>query len=288
MSARDPNGLLLDDILLTDGDLKSEGLNPQQRQEISNKHKKGNKLASGELFSDPAVDALKSQGLVLEITHVPSGLPLEFAAFITGYDDKYASTWSPVDAYGRMDTMPVYQNTRRSLSLGWDVPSFSVEEAKQNFSKLSMLEKFLYPEYEPGDLGASTIKSPPLLRVKFGNLIMNAETEKGLLGYVGGFNTAPDLEMGFHIEGTKMYPKLFSLSLDLTVLHEHNLGWNRKKFRGGKAGYPYGIIDATNTSQGTETQEKDQSAPPQVQEARASTTLGSGGMMNPGDPSSNI
>ena len=271
MANQDPNGFLLDDIVLSENDLKG-GITEQQRDDI-----RKTKLKPGQLLSDPAVDNLMNVGPVLEITHVPSGTSLTFAAFITAFDDKFSSSWSTVDAYGRMDTMPVYQNTRRAMTVGWDVPSYSLAEAKKNFSKLSILEKFLYPEYETGDLGASTIKSAPLLRMKFGNFMVNAETGQGLLGYVGGFSFTPDLEAGFHMEGAKMYPKVYSLSADFTVLHEHNLGWDKnKKFRGGKTGYPYGVQDSSNTSRGEQTQEKNQSAPSQVQEARNKATLGSG------------
>ena len=237
MANQDPNGFLLDNIVLSEEDLKG-GLTEQQRDDI-----RRTKLKPGQLLSDPAVDNLMNIGPVLEITHVPSGTSLTFG----------------------------YQNTRRAMSVGWDVPSYSLAEAKQNFSKLSILEKFLYPEYETGDLGASTIKSAPLLRMKFGNFMVNAETGQGLLGYVGGFSFTPDLDAGFHMDGAKMYPKVFSLSADFTVLHEHNLGWDKnKKFRGGKTGYPYGVQDSSNTSRSEQTQEKNQS------EARNNATLGSG------------
>ena len=156
MASSDPNGFLLDNIVLSQEDLKG-GITEQQRDDI-----RKTRLAPGELLSDPAVDNLMNIGPILEITHVPSAQTLKFAAFITAFDDKFSSSWSTVDAYGRMDTMPVYQNTRRAISVGWDVPSFSLAEAKKNFSNLSILEKFLYPEYEgDSDLGASTIKSAP-------------------------------------------------------------------------------------------------------------------------------
>ena len=278
MANQDPNGFLLDNLAMSKEDIKG-GITEQHREDI-----RKTKLAPGELLSDPAVDNLMAQGLVLVMTHVPTGRDVSFPAFLTAFSDNFTSNWTPIDAYGRMDTMPVYQNTRRAISVAWELPSYSVMEAKQNFSKISLLEKFLYPEYESGDLGASTIKSAPLLRIKFGNLITNAETGGGLLGYVGGVSTSPDIEAGFHVEGTKMYPKVFVLSLEFTVLHEHNLGWDKnKKFRGGKSGYPYGIQDASDTARGAETQEKNQSAPTQVQEARNNMTLGSGGMMSPGD-----
>ena len=103
-------------------DPNSGGMTEQQREDI-----RKTKLAPGELLSDPGVDSLVNQGLILEITHVPTSMSASFPAFLTSFSDNFASSWTPVDAYGRMDTMPVYQNTRRSISVGWELPSFSVE-----------------------------------------------------------------------------------------------------------------------------------------------------------------
>ena len=268
MKLRDPNALSInDDIAAETIDWESEGPTSQQREEALN--------PENEIPTDPAVDSLNQQGYQLEITSVHTGLSVTFPAFLTQFEDTFSSSWSTVEAYGRMDTMPVYQNTRRSINLGWDVPSFSITEAKNNLRKLAMLEKFLYPEFDSGDLGATTIKTAPLFRIKFANLIMNADNEKGLLGYInGGFSTSPDVDQGFHMDKGKIYPKLFSLSVQFTVLHEHSLGWeNGTKFRGGAAGFPYGQQDPTTNLGKTLSQEKNEQAPDNVRESRNNLIL---------------
>tara|TARA_Y100000310_G_C20073375_1_gene530445 strand:+ start:78 stop:458 length:381 start_codon:yes stop_codon:yes gene_type:complete len=62
----------------------------------------------------------------------------------------------------------------------------------------------------------------------------------GLLGYVGGFTNAPMLDVGFiESQDGNIYPKSYAMSCTFTVLHEHDLGWDRSgNFRGGE-GYPY-------------------------------------------------
>ena len=263
MKLRDPNGLSIDDGITAETlSWESEGITSQQREEA--------KSPRDEIPTDPAVDSLNNQGYQLEITSVHTGLTVSFPAFITTFDDNFSSTWSSVDAYGRMDSMPVYQNTRWTINLAWDVPSFSITEAKNNFRKLALLEKCLYPEYDSGENGATTIKSAPLFRIKFANLIMNADNERGLLGYInGGFQTQPDVDQGFHMENGKIYPKVFSLSVPFTVLHEHSLGWeNGTKFRGGTAGFPYGQQDPTTNLGKVSSQEKNEQAPDNVRESR--------------------
>ena len=115
------------------------------------------------------------------------------------------------------------------------------------------------------------------MRVSFGNLIRDAKTGKGLLGYVNGFTFDPDLELGmfagkpfadkrpqFDIQSqdikktnnlvgfdVEYYPKAYRLNFEFTVLHEHPLGFrmdssgkfvfgdNETKL--GDMNFPYGV-----------------------------------------------
>ncbi len=100
------------------------------------------------------------------------------------------------------------------------------------------------------------ISAPPLIKISFANLISGADAPKskgkdksgkpdepgsgkkkagdagsqdllagsGLLGYIGSLNWKPALDMGMFSSGNKFYPKVISLSIDFTVLHQHFLG----------------------------------------------------------------
>ena len=111
------------------------------------------------------------------------------------------------------------------------MPSAGFLEAQENLAKASKMMRFLYPSYRE-DNNASTITKPPLLRMKFVNLIKKDDT-KGLLGKASGFTFAPDLEVGFwdgHPNGLgetfSLYPKLLRFSCEFSVIHEHHLGWH--------------------------------------------------------------
>lgn len=192
---------------------------------------------------------------------------VKFSAFVNEFQDNYTQTWNSTSVYGKPDAIETYQNTRRVISLGWTVPSNGPREGYGNMVKLEALIKMLYPVYKNvGDV--STIQSPPLLRLKFANLVRNmANPGRGLLGHTQGFNFAPDLEAGFYNtkhpsqapdtafpKGYKGFiPKTYRMSCQFIVLHEHDLGFDTKgDFRTTPAGtsgdeeaaFPYGFYSS--------------------------------------------
>ena len=88
------------------------------------------------------------------------------------------------------------------------------------------------------------LSKAPLIRLKFANLINDSvkPAGEGLLGYVGNLNINPTLDMGMFTENKKLYPKVYSLSIDFTVLHEHDLGKTSPvgKLFGDAKSFPYG------------------------------------------------
>jgi len=184
----------------------------------------------------------------LAITHIPTGRTVSFPAYLENFSDMYTSEWNAEDVYGRMDPIATFISTRRSLSLSWNVPAASYEEAQLNLGKMNNLLSFLYPLYEAESVGGATaINQAPLVRISFGNLVRNPVTGKGLLGYLNGFTFDPDLEAGmFYGDPTKtrqgvdmnfdsdaLYPsveylpKTFRVNTEFNVLHEHSLGFQR-------------------------------------------------------------
>ena len=203
---------------------------------------------------EPYTDSLandKDQRII--ITHVPSDQTVVFKAFLTQFEDRYKSDWEDEDVYGRMDPISTFVRTRRSISLGWDVPAASIEEAQRNLVHTSRLIQFLYPVYEPVP-GNNIINTSPLLRIKFMNWVQNTDPQQttenitGLLGKVNGFTYAPDLEAGAfdpmpqartpeeggrliaNLNNFEAFPKLIKFACEFTVFHEHPLGWSQDGF----------------------------------------------------------
>ena len=133
-----------------------------------------------------------------------------------------------------MDQIATFINTRRAVSIAWNVPAYSYDNARANLQDLNKLLSFLYPLYDSESGGATAINQSPLMRIEFGNLIRNADTGGGLLGYVNGFTFDPDLEGGMFYGkpsgGAVDYeylPKTFRLNTEFNILHEHSLGFER-------------------------------------------------------------
>lgn len=174
-----------------------------------------------------------------------TGKSVSFYAYITAYTENYASDWNIQAVYGRTDPIANFRGNTRNLTLAWDVPAATVEEAKQNLTNFDSLNKMLYPYYSksggtvskenitPAPAGdtvayssnALSLSKSPLVRIKFANLIQagNGNT-KGLLGYITSLSWNPVIEMGMFTEGGSLYPKVVSLNVNFGVLHEYDRG----------------------------------------------------------------
>ncbi len=166
----------------------------------------------------------------------------EFVPFVTSYADNWSSDWSAEHVFGRSDPIYQWKSTGRSISLGFKVVAGSYREAYTNMCNVSKLTRMLYPYYADGRFSLATaVGKAPLVRLRWGNLIMNsqdavwtagvgsaeAEYQNGLLGVIRSLSVTPDLDEGM-IEGpgpASYYPKLWNISVDFGVLHENILGW---------------------------------------------------------------
>jgi len=172
-----------------------------------------------------------SLGQFISFEHVPSGKIVYFKAFLTKYTDAYKSNWKGETGYGRMDNVQMFQQTTRQVQIGFNVVAGSLEEAKDNLTKISTFAQMLYPTFESSG-GAQTIKAAPLIKIKFMNWAQNSQTRSGLLGACGGFTFSPTMEPGVFTTREKggtnvIYPKEVMIETSLTIIHEHPLGWKK-------------------------------------------------------------
>ena len=202
---------------------------------------------------------LAYSGQWIEFYHLVSNQNVLFKAFVTDYNDDFTSEWSEEDAYGRMDPIASFKRTKRSISLTWDMPAASPDEAQENLRKKALMYQMLYPSYE--NVGpANIIKSPPIFKAKFMNLInnyaINGEMTSadstptpadasiaGLMGYFTQFNIKPDFDPGVFVIDGNLFPKLLKASCKFTVLHQEELGWDSSGSpRNNFYKFPYGSI----------------------------------------------
>jgi len=202
-------------------------------------------------YGSLGMDIAENAGLTIDIYSVLLGTNVTFRALLTDYSDKYETSWESESVYGRMDDIQTYSGTKRSVSIGWEVVAAHEDEGKANLHKCTHLFAMLYPSYDTGG-GSSGLKGPPLFKIKFTNLLMDAQAagseasphakDTGLLGTISGFTFEPDLDAGMFVPSAGiLYPKVLKLSCDFNVLHTHELGWDELGAqRSGFDHFPWG------------------------------------------------
>jgi hypothetical protein len=211
------------------------------------------KQAEGD-YADGSDELANKSKYYIDFFHVPTGETVQFKAFLTNFNDSYTTEWNSEDVYGRMDPIQSYKGTKRKISLEWEVVAGSVGEAENNLEKCTSLFGMLYPVFTSTSKysdrqGSRIVSNPPLMRVRFVNLIVDTSTggspggsarETGLTCTINGFNYSPDINAGFmHTRAGEVYPQLVKLSCELTVMHTHPLGYNETRRR-NQENFPYG------------------------------------------------
>ncbi len=211
-------------------------------------------------------DALANGGkFVISFHHLPSGREVFFKAFITTYSENFNSEWKGETVFGRTDPIYTYSSTKRVISLAFDVPASSEQEAYENMGRLQKLAQFQYPSYFVTNNGGAsnfnehTIGQSPLVRIKMMNLIqksnmpgpdalgtlpvneqnrtrtygrygseISSDAGQGLLAAINNISFNTDFKNHAIFEkrvGTIM-PQNFEVSVDFSVIHERTIGFS--------------------------------------------------------------
>lgn len=120
----------------------------------------------------------------ITFTSMVTGDAVSFDAYVTDMGQSFSSTWNSVDVFGRNDPIATFQGTKRTISLGFEVPAANKAEAEKNLEKCAKLATFLYPGYKiDGQVktleGGSNkfvetgkaVSRAPLIKIKLANLI---------------------------------------------------------------------------------------------------------------------
>lgn len=246
-----------------------------------------------ETFGDARTSTIRSQyelankkKQLLKFEHIASGKKISFQAFMEGYSEDYSTSFNPTTVYGRMDPIQTFQGTTRSLSVSWILTSNSVDESEENLLRCQRLAQMLYPVYEDlyGETGvsATSIKAPPLLRVKLMNLVRDVSTKAssargfedgsgvGLIVAPSGLQYQPDFSDAGTFDDPSpgvIFPKIIRLSMRCAVLHSHPLGFVQrgKKVAQREPLFPFGVNDFEAQTELDELQKTPIADPPRKQ-----------------------
>ena len=180
----------------------------------------------------------------LIIEHIPTGearLLMASKIKLTGFKDALTTNFNKEAAYGRMDEIPFYQGTTRQIDLSirlgpyYHYSSNKAQQSKYNnnlFAEETLRDimRFQYPTFiQRAGAGLRTIQSPPLLNIKFGQLISSNDNGP-LICYLNGFTYSPLIDASpfsdknVYVDGENMIPKQYDVNFNITVLHNYDLG----------------------------------------------------------------
>ncbi len=144
---------------------------------------------------------------------------LYFRAFLKGdINETFTPDWQTERFYGRVDQVPIYKGTMRSMNFTFDVAAFQPSDLDVIWRKLQKLQSMVYPTYNTRGF----MESGPLIRLRIGDLFAG-ENRRGLPGYITGMDWSfPDGI--WNIEEKRKVPRLVTVAISYTVIHDGNPG----------------------------------------------------------------
>ena len=162
-----------------------------------------------------------AHGIRLEFYHLPSKDSVSFKGYITQYVENYNVDFNTEEVYGRLDPIAIYKGTVRVIQLGWVLVAETEAEAYENLRKAQKYIQMMYPSYKNFKYGtrntkkfsASTLSTPPLLKMKFMNLIAKYDSRGD------GFNLArQDVKRNYNLDGKQsLNTKQTNLTKQMTL-----------------------------------------------------------------------
>jgi len=197
-------------------------------------------------------------------------IPVEDLTINQSFSPKYQKS----EAYGRMDPIVTYQNTTRSMSIGFKCQAHHIFDKPSgvinNIRNINILTQLLYPTYYKHGTTingnpAAILGAPPFFRIRYGNYIGSfdqgggfmGESESGITGYIEQFQhrlgTIPK-NVAFGKQGNdagyRALPREIGVTFTFQVIHDKLVGWYNGEFSPNGYGYnfPYnagefGVMD---------------------------------------------
>jgi hypothetical protein len=144
---------------------------------------------------------------------------LYFRAFLKpGLAETFTPDWQVERYYGRVDQVPIYMGTLRTLSVAFDVVAWSPADLPVVWRKMNKLQSMVYPDYNKGGF----YKSGPIIRMRIGDLFASTNG-RGLPGYITSMDWSYDDGI-WNMDDELKVPRKISVSIGFTVLHDGNPG----------------------------------------------------------------
>ena len=198
-------------------------------------------------------DEYANSGMRIGFQHEPTGEQVYFKAFVTAYNETWASDYTSESVFGRLDPIHTFKQTVRNITLSFVAPASTVSEGYDNMNRLNRLRAFLYPTYVEHN-NALTINQTPLVRMTVMNLLVGQgpggysqknyrsmfsvsdsssnpiDATYGALVIITSLNVnynidSPDVGVFQNNGGCTILPKTLEISVEFKVIHESNVAW---------------------------------------------------------------
>jgi hypothetical protein len=144
---------------------------------------------------------------------------LYFRAFLKeGLTETFTPDWQVDRYYGRVDQIPIYKGTIRTVNVAFDVVAWDPKDLPVIYRKLDKLQSMVYPLYDTKGF----LKTGPIVKMRIGDLFA-AGNKKGIPGYITYLDFAYDDGI-WNIQENFKVPRKISVSLSYTVIHDGNPG----------------------------------------------------------------
>ena len=141
--------------------------------------------------------------------------------------------WTSQAAYGKMDEIPFYSNTIRTMSVAFKAlgegPTTSDADDVNLGDAIEKLQKYQYPVYREIN-GVKTIFAPPFFELTHKESDGTASFES-LQGYINQLRITPASAEGHTTQAAKpgvnhLYEQYYSVNFTFVVMHKSLPGWN--------------------------------------------------------------
>jgi hypothetical protein len=132
---------------------------------------------------------------------------LRFLGYITEYNETYDSSWSDVKYIGRAEKFYIFNEFKRSVSVGFNVPCFNEDELESKHCAVSELASTLAGKYENNLLGGIITK------LKLGSYIDNQP------GIITNLSFQPIQDSSWDLD--KQLAFYLKVSFNFTLIHDY-------------------------------------------------------------------
>jgi hypothetical protein len=147
---------------------------------------------------------------------------LYFRAFLKtqSISETFTPEWNSDRYFGRVDQVPTYQGTVRSITLAFDVVAWATPDLKLMWQKLYKLQSMVYPTYDTKGF----MEAGPIVRMRVGDLFAAVnDGNRGIPGYISSMDFAYDDGI-WNVEEDEKVPRKVSVTLSFVVVHNGNPG----------------------------------------------------------------